>query len=134
MSKFLKEYLNAASPSGYEVILGGQKVWVDYVKQYAKKVEIDDYGNAYAYYNPSNGEKKKVLIDAHADEIGYFVFDITPKGFIKVGRLGGSDILITPSSRVDIWGENGVVKGVFGHPAIHVQDETNKTITTLMRM
>lgn len=118
---FLKNYLNGVSPSGYEMILGGQKIWVDYVKQYATKVETDDYGNAYAYFGNMNSDIT-ILLDAHADEIGFVVKDITKEGFIKVVRLGGSDITITPSTRVNIWGDKKVVKGVFGHPAIHIQE------------
>lgn len=115
---FLKEYINTPSPSGYEMLLGGQKVWIEYVKQYCDRVETDDYGNAYAFYGKGD---KTILFDAHGDEIGFFVFDITKEGFIKIGRLGGSDITIAPSSRVNIWGEKGSIMGIFGHPAIHVQ-------------
>jgi len=119
--KFLNKYVEAPSPSGYEMELGGQKVWIDQVKPFCTKVETDEYGNAYAYYGyKSEDGRKTVLLDAHADEIGFFVFDITKEGFIKVRCLGGSDVTITPSSRVNIWTENGPVKGVFGHPAIHV--------------
>jgi putative aminopeptidase FrvX len=120
MNNFLEEYINTPSPSGYEVILGGQKVWINQVKQFCNKVDIDDYGNAYAYYNKYDIIKRTVLIDAHCDEIGFFVFDITDNGFIKIGCLGGSDITIAPSSRVNIWTDNGKVSGIFGHPAIHV--------------
>lgn len=129
--KFLKDYLNATSPSGYEMLLGGQQVWIDYVSQYAHRVEVDEYGNAYAYYGSrvlnddgsvsKTKKNKTVLIDAHADEIGFFVFDITDKGFLKIGTLGGSDITIAPSSRVNIWvSKDNKISGVFGHPAIHV--------------
>ena len=123
--EFLKEYVNTPSPSGYEVLLGGQLVWLNYIKKYSKKVEVDDYGNAYAFFGNLDSDYT-VLIDAHGDEIGFFVHDITEQGFIKVGRLGGSDVSITPSSRVDIWSEKGMVNGVFGHPAIHVQDKSFK--------
>jgi len=121
--KFLKKYINTPSPSEQEMELGGQKVWIDYVTPFCDRVDVDSYGNAYAYYGKvpkSSGPIKTVLLDAHADEIGFFVFDITDKGFIKIGTLGGSDITIAPSSRVDIWGNKGKVSGVFGHPAIHV--------------
>ena len=119
---FLEEYIATPSPSGYEMQLGGQKVWIDYVKQYADRVETDEYGNAYAYYGTKQGitNYKTVLLDAHADEIGFYVFDITDKGFLKVRCIGGSDITIAPSSRVNVWGDKGSVPGVFGHPAIHV--------------
>lgn len=124
--EFLKEYVNTPSPSGYEMLLGGQKVWIDYVTPFCDRVETDDYGNAYAYYNKKKEGYKTVLMDAHGDEIGFFVFDITSAGFIKIGRLGGSDITIAPASRVDIWGEKGKVCGVFGHPAIHIQEKDLK--------
>jgi len=129
--KFLEEYINTPSPSGYEMILGGQRKWIEYVTPFVSKLDVDEYGNAYAYYeSPSNRFKpglKTILLDAHADEIGFFVFDITSEGFIKVGRLGGSDINITPSARVDIWvDKDTVIKGVFGHPAIHIQDKDYK--------
>ncbi|MCK9417038.1 M20/M25/M40 family metallo-hydrolase [Candidatus Dojkabacteria bacterium] len=118
--KFLKKYVNTPSPSGYEILLGGQKVWIKQVKPFCNNVDIDDYGNAYAYYNEYDKNKKTILLDAHCDEIGFFVFDITDSGYIKIGCLGGSDITIAPSSRVNIWTEHGKVSGVFGHPAIHV--------------
>jgi putative aminopeptidase FrvX len=119
---FLERYLNGFSPSGFEMQLGGQKIWIDYVKKYAKEIKTDDYGNVYAYYGDMDSEFT-VLLDAHADEIGYVVFDITKEGFIKVARLGGSDVLITPASKCQIWGKHGAVLGIFGHPAIHVQDK-----------
>ena len=123
---FLKDYVNTPSPSGYEMVLGGQKVWINYVKQFCNRVETDDYGNAYAYYNEKKEGYKTILIDAHCDEIGFFVFDITKEGFIKIGRLGGSDIMIAPASKVNIWGESGKITGIFGHPAIHVQEKEFK--------
>jgi len=120
--EFLKEYVNTPSPSGFELQLGGQQVWVDYVKPFVSKVKTDFYGNAYAFFNEYNPDKKTVLIDAHADEIGFLVFDIDDKGFIKIARLGGSDILTTPAARVNIWvDKNKSIPGIFGHPAIHIQ-------------
>jgi putative aminopeptidase FrvX len=121
--KFLEKYVSTPSPSGFEMQLGGQKVWIDYVKDFVYEVKTDLYGNAYAYYNKPNKSKKTILLDAHADEIAFIVSDIDDKGFIKVNRLGGSDIHITPATRVDIWVNNKKsIDGVFGHPAIHIQE------------
>jgi len=128
--KFLEEYINGVSPTGYEILLGGQQIWIDYVKKFANRVDVDMYGNAYAYYGDMDSNFT-VLLDAHADEIGFLVSDITSDGFIKVNRLGGSDIKITPASKVNIWTDNGPVKGVFGHPAIHVQKEYKLSLEKL---
>lgn len=123
--EFLKEYLNNPSPSGFEAKMGSQKIWADYIGQYVSKVYLDSYGNAVAIAGNSDSDYK-VVIEAHADEIAWYVNYIDEKGYIKVVHNGGSDNLITPSMRVDIWGRKGVVKGIFGHPAIHIQKDDLK--------
>ena len=116
--KFLKEYLNNASPTGHEH--SGQQLWLDYIKPFTDDYIVDTYGTAVGVVNP--GKNYKVVIEAHADEISWFVNYITPEGYIYVIRNGGSDHQIAPSMCVNIHGKKGIVKGVFGWPAIHVRD------------
>lgn len=116
---FLEEYLNSNSPTGFEYELGGQKLWMDYISKFVDNVELDNYGTAYAITGNLDSEFK-VVIEAHADEISWFVNYIDPKGYIKVIRNGGSDATIAPSMRVTLWGDKGPVDGIFGHPAIHI--------------
>lgn len=118
--KFLYEYLNTPSPVGFEN--GGQKVWLNYVKKYADETMTDPYGTAVAILNP--GQPFKVVIEAHADEISWFVNYITDQGLIYLKRNGGVDHQIAPSMRVLIHGKKGAVKGVFGWPAIHTRSTT----------
>ena len=73
----------------------------------------------------------KVVIEAHADEISWFVHYITKDGFIYLRRNGGSDHQIAPSKRVNIHTEKGIVKAVFGWPAIHVRDASKEETPTL---
>ena len=115
--KFLYSYLNATSPTGFE--WEGQKVWVDYIKKFSDEVHLDTYGTAHAVINP--GADFKVVIEAHADEIAWYVNYISEDGYINVIRNGGSDHIIAPSKRVNIHTPKGIVKGVFGWPAIHVR-------------
>ena len=115
--KFLEEYLNVASPTGYEH--NGQKIWMNYLKPYVDKIEVDHYGTCYGIINPE--AKFKVVIEAHADEISWYVNYITDEGLIYVIRNGGSDQMIAPSKVVNLHGEKGIVKGVFGWPAIHTR-------------
>jgi putative aminopeptidase FrvX len=123
--KFLFEYVNNASPTGYEQ--SGQKIWLDYIRPYIDTWDSDNYGTVYGVINPD--EKFRVVIEAHADEIGWRVNYITDKGLIYVIKNGGSDHMIAPSKRVNIHtDESGIVKGVFGWPAIHTRTvkENNK--------
>lgn len=116
--KFLFDYLNNASPTGFEE--SGQRLWLDYIKPHIDTYISDTYGTVVGVVNPD--AKYKVVIEAHADEISWFVNYITDDGFIYLRRNGGSDALIAPSKRVNIFTPNGIVKGVFGWPAIHVRE------------
>ncbi|GAA4512062.1 MULTISPECIES: M42 family metallopeptidase [Sphingobacterium] len=115
--KFLERYINNPSPTGFE--WEGQRLWLDYLKPYVDDTYIDNYGTAVGIINPE--AKYKVVIEAHADEISWFVNYITKDGLIYVIRNGGSDHQIAPSKRVNIHTEKGPVKAVFGWPAIHTR-------------
>lgn len=120
--KFLYKYLNNTSPTGFET--SGQKIWLDYIKDFVDTSYTDVYGTAVAVINPE--AKYKVVIEAHADEIAWFVNYVSKEGYIYVVRNGGSDHQIAPSKRVNIHTENGIVKGFFGWPAIHVRDKAKE--------
>jgi len=115
--KFLEAYLNNASPTGSEI--EGQKLWLSYLKPFIDDWDIDNYGTVYGVINP--GKPYRVVIEGHADEIGWYVHHLSADGFIGVVRNGGSDHLIAPSKRVNIHTPKGIVKGVFGWPAIHTR-------------
>ncbi|UCS93601.1 M20/M25/M40 family metallo-hydrolase [Echinicola marina] len=115
--QFLYKYLNNASPTGFEA--SGQQIWLDYLKPYVDEYFTDAYGTAVGVINPE--ASFKVVIEAHADEISWFVNYITPEGYIYVRRNGGSDHMIAPSMRVNIHTDEKIIPGIFGWPAIHVR-------------
>jgi len=116
---FMETYLNNTSPTGFEA--EGQKIWLKRVKPYIDEYFTDNYGTVVGVINPE--AKYKVVIEAHADEISWFVHYITESGFIYLRRNGGSDHMIAPSKRVNIHTKKGLVKAVFGWPAIHTRRE-----------
>ena len=119
---FFEKYLNNASPTGYE--WEGQKLWMNYLKPYVDTFITDTYGSAVGVINPD--AKYKVVIEGHSDEISWYVNYITDNGLIYVIRNGGSDHQIATSKWVDIHTKNGIVKGVFGWPAIHTRKSDGK--------
>jgi putative aminopeptidase FrvX len=125
--KFLYKYLNTASPTGFEA--SGQQVWLDYIKPFVDTHFTDNYGTAVGVINPD--AEFKVVIEAHADEISWFVNYITPEGYIYVRRNGGSDHMIAPSMRVNIHTDEKIIPGVFGWPAIHVRKDGKEEAPTL---
>lgn len=114
---FLRQYIDNASPVGFEAT--GQKLWMDYIRPYVDEIFTDSYGSAAAVINPQ--APFKIVLEAHADEISWFVNYITAEGVIYLKRNGGVDHQTAPSSRVFIHGKKGLVKAVFGWPAIHTR-------------
>ncbi len=84
INEFLKEYINTPSPSGYEVLLGGQKVWIDYVSQFCEKVEIDEYGNPYPHYNKKIDGQKTIVLDMPiVMKLGFLFLILQKKDLLK---------------------------------------------------
>lgn len=129
--KFFETYINNPSPTGFEA--EGQKLWLEYLKPAIDTYEVDNYGTVYGIVNPE--AKFKVAIEAHADEISWFVSYINDQGLIYVKRNGGSDHQIAPSKKVWIHTRNGKkIPAVFGWPAIHTRKdgkEQNPTLTNI---
>jgi putative aminopeptidase FrvX len=126
---FLKNYINTPSPVGFES--GGQKLWMEYIRPYVDSFITDPYGTAVGVINPT--APFKVVIEAHADEISWFVNYINEQGLIYLKRNGGVDHQVAPAKRVWIHGKKGPVKAVFGWPAIHTRlstpDQKERTLT-----
>lgn len=115
---FFEELINTPSPTGFEYT--GQKVWMDYITPFVDEMFIDHYGTAVATINPSG--KTKVVLEAHCDEISWFVNYIADDGLISVIRNGWSDHMIAPSKEVIIHGKKWPITAVFGRPAIHTRE------------
>ncbi len=120
---FLEKYLNNASPTGFEV--EGQKLWLQYIKPYIDDYWVDNYGTCVGVVNTE--ADYKVVIEAHADEISWFVHYITDDGFIYLRKNGGSDHQIAPSKWVKIHTKKGIIPAVFGWPAIHTRQEKEES-------
>src|ERR1700761_8949535 len=114
---FLKNYINNPSPVGFES--SGQRLWLDYLKPYVDTFFTDPYGTAVGVINPK--APFKVVIEAHADEISWFVNYMTPEGLLYLKRNGGVDHQTAPAQRVFIHGKKGKVPAVFGWPPIHTR-------------
>ncbi len=119
---FLFDLLNTPSPTGFE--LPGQRKWAAYSRQFADRVENDAYGNAWATIDGCAEKPRRVMLEAHADEIGFIVKHITKEGYLRVDRIGGSDTATARGRRLDILGAKGPVRGLIGNTAIHLRKDS----------
>ena len=117
--EFLESLLSTPSPSGYET--DGQRVWIDYVSEFADEVRTDDYGNAVAVHEGSGGGPE-IAFSGHADEIGFIVRDIVDDGFLRLSRIGGSDRTVSQGQHVTVHTDDGPIQGVVGQTAIHLRE------------
>lgn len=114
--EFLRTLVNTPSPVGHEV--RGQRVWLDYAKQFADETWSDAYGNCVAVLN--KGGSPRIMLAGHADEIAMAVNYVDENGYLYVRRMGGVDAAITKAQRVVIHTRKGPVKGVVGNVAPHL--------------
>jgi len=90
--------------------------------QYTNDVKIDTLGNVIAIKSSKNPNAKKILIEAHIDEIGLMVKKIDESGFITFANVGGVDPRILPSAEVIIHGKKNI-KGVIGAKPPHIMSK-----------
>ena len=114
--KFLEEFMNASSPSGFEEEAAA--VFRNYLKPCCDEVRTDVLGNTMAVLNPS--APMKVMLAGHYDEIGFQVVYISDEGLLYIRPNGGIDKLNVPSTEVEILTEKGRVHGVIGKKPIHL--------------
>ncbi|RLM63184.1 M42 family peptidase [Halorubrum sp. Atlit-8R] len=118
---FLDDLLATPSPSGFET--AAQRVWTDYVREFADRVETDAYGNAVAVHE-GDPDAPTVAVTGHADEIGFIVRDVLDDGFLRIGRIGGSDRTVSKGQHVTVHADEPV-QGVVGQTAIHLRDQAD---------
>jgi putative aminopeptidase FrvX len=120
---FLKELVNAPSPSGFEQ--PAQQVVREYLTGLADEVRTDVMGNVIATLNP--GGKPRLMLAGHCDEIGLMVRYITDEGYVHFSPIGGVDAHLVTGQKVHIHGKDGVVLGVVGKKAIHLMEADERT-------
>jgi len=120
---FLYRLLETPSPTGFE--MPGQRVWADYLRPFADSVECDAYGSTWATLKGTSD--KVIMLESHADEIGYIIKQITDKGFLRLDRVGGSDCATARGRQLRILGTKGEVTGIIGNTAIHLRKDSLAT-------
>ena len=108
MTDFLKELcaLNAVS--------GDEKAVRDYI---ISKIDgkadwhTDNLGNILVFKKGKKRSVKKLLIDAHMDEVGFIISSVTADGFLKFQTVGGINTAAIMFRQVKIGNVNGVVCG-----------------------
>ncbi len=87
------------------------------------EVKVDALGNVIAFVRGKNRAVKKVMADAHMDEVGFIVTYITSGGMLKFTTVGGINTAVMLARRVRF--QNGTV-GVISSKPIHMLDSDQR--------
>ena len=120
---FLKELVEAPSPSGYEQPAAA--VFRAYASDHADEVDTDVLGSVTAHLSGS-GDGPSVMLAGHMDEVGFMVTYITDDGFLAFKTIGGIDAHLMPGSRVLVHTKTGPLPGVMGRLPIHLIEKKDR--------
>jgi endoglucanase len=130
---FLKELVEAPSPSGFEEPAAA--VYRARLEKSADSVETNVLGSVHGLLRGTTPGAPSVVLAGHIDEVGLMVNYITPEGYITAVMIGGVDSAILPGLRVDVHTTEGPLLGVLGRKPIHlIEREEREKVTKLEKL
>ncbi|MGN1020682.1 MAG: M42 family metallopeptidase [Aristaeellaceae bacterium] len=118
----LKTLTEINAPSGYEQPL--RRYLLEELKAAGMAPVIDRMGNVVVVREGKGECRKRVMLSAHMDEVGFIVTSATEDGFLRILPLGGVDPRVIISKRVLV-GDEGI-PGVIGAAPIHLQSAADR--------
>jgi len=90
------------------------------------EIVLDTFGNI---IGTKGKGRKKIMIAAHMDEVGFMVKHISKEGYLNFVKIGGIDDRVLLGQRVVVKSRKGDVKGIIGAKPPHLQkDEERKKV------
>lgn len=97
----------------------------DLLREYTDDVQIDDFGNVTGYIPCGTEGAPTLMLDAHIDQIGFIVTEITEDGFLRFMAIGVDQRMLPGSELAVLTRNHGVIRGVVGTiPAIIQGDQS----------
>ena len=124
ISDVLKNLCIADGVSGFEYNISN--IILEYFKKLTDEAYIDKMGNIIGIKRAKSFSAKKIMIDAHYDEIGLIVTGVHDDGFLSVSNLGGVDKKLCLSSEVTVYGKNPLYGVIATKPPHLTTDEEMK--------
>lgn len=123
--QLLKRICETPGAPGFEQRI--RQLVIKEVQGLVDELSVDNMGNVVAIKRGK--ERKRAMIAAHLDEIGFIVNHIDEEGFLFFHPLGGFDPKTLTSQRVIVHGKKDVI-GVMGSKPIHLMkpEERNKVV------
>lgn len=121
---FLKELVEAPSPSGFEQ--PAQRIVRRVLEPVADELRTDVMGNVIARITGPGEDPPRVMLAGHCDEIGFMIKHIDENGFLFFAPIGGVDAHLVPGQRVYVHAASGPILGVVGKKPIHMLETKDR--------
>ena len=117
----IKKLTNAYGVSGDEFRIS--KIAAELMAPYCDRVEIDDFGNVLGYRDCGITGAKTVMLDAHIDQIGFLITEVTEEGFLRFTTVGGVDQRMLLGSELTVLTKKGPILGIVAAIPPHLQKD-----------
>ena len=129
----IKKLTNAYGVSGDEFRIS--KIAAEMMAPYCDRVEIDDFGNVLGYRDCGIPGAKTVMLDAHIDQIGFLITEVTEEGFLRFTTVGGVDQRMLLGSELTVLTKKGPILGIVAAIPPHLQkDGDDKKSVPILEM
>ena len=105
LNALLQKLTAPACVSGSESAIA--ETAAELLRPFCDTVEIVS-GNVCGTLGSRQAGKPHVLLDAHLDQVGFVVTEITPDGFVRGGKVGGLEYRCMPAQRVLLHGRQNI--------------------------
>ncbi len=122
--ELLKKLTEARGVSGHESMASA--VFKDLLSEYTKDIKEDVLGNITGKISSGVDNAKKLLIEAHIDELGLMITGIEERGFLTFTPVGGTDMKILPGCEVTVHGKKDIYGIVGAKPPHLIKDGEDK--------
>jgi endoglucanase len=129
--ELLKELTEAVAPPSYEDEI--REICRRELTPLVDDIQVDAMGNLIAFkQGKGEGDRKKIMLAGHMDEIGFLVKFVDDKGFLRLNPAGGFDPKTLIAKRVVVMGKTKKLVGLIGTKPIHImKDEEKKKLPLL---
>lgn len=118
LTEKIKKLTHELGVSGDEMRVSA--IAADMLREYTDDVTIDDFGNVVGIISCGKENAPKLMLDAHIDQIGFIVTEVTDDGFLRFMSIG-VDQRMLPGSEVVVLTKTGNIRGIIGSVPPHLQ-------------
>lgn len=118
MKEKIIKMCEADGVSGFEK--NASNVALEYLKPLVDECHVDPFGNVIGYKYSKNPDAKTIMLDAHIDQIGFMVTEITKEGFLRFTSVGGVDPRMLLATDVLVLAKTGTLNGIISSMPPHL--------------